>query len=153
MNIGYIAPDGSRGYHRNGYLRDASLGQTYAVVLRESDNRVVRVWIAPDSPERFQVPWQEVLEFWTFPRSIVDAIPLDHLHPAPNQLVDVSGNYYVFYAGAWRHIPDIPTFQHRGYFWCDITSADANFLRRVAVGRALAPSGTPEDPNYPTCRE
>ncbi len=153
MSIGYIARDGSRGYHRNGYIRDASLGQTYAVVNRESDNRVVRIWIAPDSPERFQVPWQEVLEFWTFPRSVVDAIPLDHLHPAPNQLVDVSGNYYVFYAGAWRHIPDIPTFQARGYFWCDITSADPNFLRRVAVGRALAPSGTAEIANYPNCRE
>ena len=29
MNIGFIAPDGTRGFHRNGYIRDEGLGQTY----------------------------------------------------------------------------------------------------------------------------
>ncbi len=153
MFIGFIAADGTRGYHRSGYIRDEGLGQTYAVVNRESDNRVVRIWIAPDSEARYQVPWQDVLDFWTFPQSVVNAIPLDEMFPADNQLVDVGGNFYVYTSGAWRHIPDIPTFQARGYFWCDITSADANFLSRVRVGRALQPSGTAEIPNYPNCRE
>ena len=153
MFIGFIAADGTRGFHRNGYIRDESLGQTYAVVNRESDNRVVRIWIAPDSAERYQVPWQSVLDFYTFPQSIVNTIPLDEFYPADNQLVDVAGNFYVFTEGAWRHIPDIPTFQSRNYYWCDITSADANFLSRVRVGRPLQPSGTAEIPNYPNCRE
>ena len=99
------------------------------------------------------MPWQDVLDFWTFPQSVVNAIPLDDLHPADEQLVDVGGMFYVFTAGAWRHIPDIPTFQARGYFWCDITSADANFLSRVRVGRPLQSSGTAEIANYPNCRE
>lgn len=153
MNIGFIAADGTRGFHRSGYIRDEGLGQTYAVVNRESDNRVVRIWISSESPERFQVPWQDVLDFWTFPQSIVNAIPLDDLHPADEQLVDVGGMFYVFTAGAWRHIPDIPTFQARGYYWCDITSADSGWLSRVRVGRPLQSSGTAEIPNYPNCRE
>ena len=153
MTIGFLAPDGTRGFQRNGYVRDVSLGQTYAVVLRESDNKVVRVWIAPDSPERFAVPWDEVLEFYTFSPNIVDTIPLDETHPAEKQIVKVGIDWYVYLAGAWRHIPDIPTFQARGYFWCDVTSADIGFLRRVLTGRALQPSGTDEVAGYPSCRE
>lgn len=153
MTIGFIAADGTRGFHRFGYIRDEGLGQTYAVVNRESDNRVVRVWIAPDSAERYQVPWQDVLDFWTFPQSVVNAIPLDEMHPAENQLVDSGGDFYVYTSNAWRHIPDIATFQARGYFWCDITSADAQWLSRVRIGRPLQSSGTLEIPNYPNCRE
>ena len=153
LSIGWIAPNGTRGYNRNGYIRDEGLGQTYAVVNRESDNKVVRVWIAPDSEERYAVPWEEVLEFYTFPQAIVNAIPLDELHPAVNQLVQLGGDYYVYYAGSWRHIPDIPTFQARGYYWCDVTSADTGFLRRVLIGRALQSSGTDETIGYPNCRE
>ena len=153
MNIGYIAPDGSRGFNRNGYIRDEGLGQTDGVVVRESDNRVVRVWIAPDSAERYQVPWQDVLDFWTFSQSIVNAIPLDEMHPAENQLVDSNGDYYVFTAGAWRHIPDIPTFQARNFYWCDMTSADTGWRGRVRIGRPLQSSGTMEIPGYPNCRE
>ncbi len=153
MNIGYIGPDGSRGFNRNGYIRDEGLGQTYGVVVRESDNRVVRVWIAPDSAERYQVPWQDVLDFWTFPQSIVNAIPLDEMHPAENQLVDSNGDYYVFTAGAWRHIPDIATFQARSFYWCDMTSADTGWRGRVRIGRPLQSSGTDEIAGYPNCRE
>ena len=153
MDIGFIAADGTRGYSRFGYIRDASLGQTYAVVNRESDDRVVRIWIAPDSAERYQVPWDEVNDFWTFPQSIVNAIPLDEMHPADNQLVDFHGDYYVFTAGAWRHIPDIGTFQARNFYWCDMTSADTGWLSRVRIGRPLQSSGTAEIPNYPNCRE
>ena len=51
--IGSISPDGSvRYYNADGYIRDNDRGQTYAVVERESDGMVVRVWIAPDSLER-----------------------------------------------------------------------------------------------------
>lgn len=152
MNIGFIAPDGTRAFHRSGYVRDESLGQTYAVVVRESDNRVVRVWISPDDPIVNEIPWPEVLEFYDFHRNIVDAIPLDEMHPAPNQLVDAGGRFYVYYAGEWRHIPDIPTFQARNFYWCDMTSADANWLRRVSIGRPLQSSGGTADPNYPNCR-
>lgn len=153
MTIGFLAPDGTRGFQRNGYIRDESLGQTYAVVVRESDNRVVRVWIAPDSAERYQVPWEEVLEFWTFPQSVINAIPLDEMHPAVNQLVDSNGDYYVFFAGEWRHIPDIPTFQARNFYWCDMTSADAGWRNRISIGRPLQSSGTDEIAGYPNCRE
>lgn len=153
MPIGVIAPNGTRSFHRSGYVRDESLGQTYAVVLRVSDNRVVRVWISPDDPIVDDIPWPEVLEFYNFHRNIVDAIPLDEMHPAPNQLVDAGGRFYVFYAGEWRHIPDIPTFQARNFYWCDMTSADANWLSRVSIGRPLQSSGGTDDPNYPNCRE
>jgi hypothetical protein len=153
MPIGFLAPDGTRGFQRNGYIRDESLGQTYAVVNRESDDKVVRVWIAPDSPERYKVPWDEVIEFYTFRPNIVNAIPLDETHPAEKQIVKVGIDWYVYLANAWRHIPDIPTFQARGYYWCDVTSADIGFLSRVRTGRALQSSGTDEVAGYPSCRE
>ncbi len=50
---GYVADDGvTRSYHRSGYIRDNDLGQTYAVVKRDVDGMVVRVWIPAGSDLR-----------------------------------------------------------------------------------------------------
>ena len=70
-----------------GYVRDDSLGQTYAVLRRESDGEIVRRWIAPDSPLALIVPWDDVNSKYTFPVLVIVTIPLDEKRPHPNQLV------------------------------------------------------------------
>ena len=44
IGIGWIATDGSSQV-LVGFIRDESLGQTYAIVRREDDGMVVRRWI------------------------------------------------------------------------------------------------------------
>ena len=160
LTPGYLAPNGGRSFNPRGYIRDSDLargGQTYAVVRRESDNQVVRMWISPESPERFAVPWDVVNQPpYTVPVGVLSAIILDETRPAENQLArrfdaNTDGRIYVFRSGSWHWIPDIPTFQAEGLYWCDVTAADAGFFRRAYIGAPLPPSGTAEDPNYPNC--
>ncbi|MDE2816326.1 MAG: hypothetical protein OXK81_06440 [Chloroflexota bacterium] len=160
LTLGYLAPNGGRGFNPRGYIRDDDLargGQTYAVVRRESDNKVVRMWVSPESPERFQVPWETVnLPPYTVPVSVLSTIPLDETRPVENQLArrfdaGSDGRIYVYRNNAWHWIPDIPTFKAEGFYWCDVTAADVGFFRRANIGTALPRSGTADDPNYPDC--
>ncbi len=151
---GYVAADGvTRSYHRSGYIRDNDLGQTYAVVKRDVDGMVVRVWIPAGSDYVNEVPWANVLANFTFDTMVVEAIPLDEMYPSDNQLVRNTNDdrIYVYVGGEWRWIPDIPTFQAWGFYWCNITAADAGFFDRVMTGNPLPRSGTQDDPNYPVC--
>jgi hypothetical protein len=152
---GWISASGDSYFNPRGYIRDDDLGQTYAVVIRESDDSVVRVWIAPNTAEAGAVPWSNVLANYTVPVGVLSAITLDDMNPANDQLVRSfvgdEPRIYVYRSGAWRHIPDIPTFQAFGFYWCDITAADADFFDRVSPGNALPASGGSADPNYPSC--
>ncbi|MCY4438063.1 MAG: hypothetical protein OXE05_12115 [Chloroflexi bacterium] len=162
LNLGWLLPNGTRHFTRTGYIRDNDIyrgGQTYAVVRRESDHEVVRIWISPESPERYDVPWAVVNHPpFTVPVRILSAIKLDESRPVENQLVrrfDAGGDgrIHVYRDGAWRWIPDIPTFQSEGFFWCDVTAADADFFSRARalIGTPLPASGGVADPNYPSC--
>jgi len=160
LSLGYLAPNGGRGFNPRGYIRDGDLargGQTYAVVRRESDNQVVRMWISPESPERGEVDWDTVnLPPYTVPVGVLSTIPLDETRPVENQLArrfdaNTDGRIYVYRNGAWHWIPDIPTFEANGFYWCDVTAADPGFFRRAYIGDALPRSGTEKDPNYPDC--
>lgn len=162
LSLGFLAPNGERAFHRRGYIRDSDLargGQTYAVVRREGegDNKVVRVWVSPESPERHAVPWDIVNRPpYTVPVGVLSAIPLDETRPVENQLArrfdDRSdGRIYVYRNNAWHWIPDIPTFEANGFFWCDVTAADVGFFRRANIGAPLEQSGTAHNPNYPNC--
>lgn len=160
LTPGYLAPNGGRSFNRLGYVRDddpSRGGQTYAVVRRESDNQVVRMWISPESPERHEVPWNTVTRPpYTVPVGVLSAILLDETRPVENQLArrfdaNTDGRIYVFRNGAWHWVPDIPTFEAEGFFWCDVTAADSGFFRRANIGAPLPASGTAADPNYPPC--
>ena len=158
LRHGWVAADGAaRSYNARGYIREAENqgrgGQTYAVVERRSDGKIVRVWISPDSPYLSLIDWRAVIPNYTFSTAVVEAIPLDETSPAANQLARYSGDerIFVFFGGAWRWIPDIMTFQYHKFYWCDVTSADAGFFDRVTAGDALPRSGTQDDPDYPVC--
>ena len=150
LSLGILGSDGT--LIPNGYIRDNDLGQTYAVATRESDGAIVRVWISSHSPFVGEVDWASVLAFYNHPVDVVNAIPLDHTAPADNQLVDAGGTWYVYLAGKWRHIPDIPTFQSRGFFYCDLTTASAGWADNVDLGQALPSEGGEEQVGYPSCR-
>ena len=158
LTAGFLAPDGSRAFHQRGFIRDEDQNQTYAVVIREADDRVVRIWVSPDSPERLNVPWGTVNQNYTVPTDVILAIPLDETRPAENQLVrrfdfGGQGRIYVYRHGRWQWIPDIPTFEANGFYWCDVTAADADFFNRARalIGSPLPRSGGTQDPNYPVC--
>ncbi len=152
VGVGLLSADGMLSPHASGYIRDSDLGQTYAVANRESDGMIVRVWISSSSPHVSDIDWSAVLDFYNVPKDVVNAIPLDHTAPAANQLVDAGGTWYVYTGGAWRHIPDIPTFQSRGYYYCDLTTATADWADSITPGQALPSVGGEEDPDYPVCR-
>ena len=159
--IGRLYTDGSAQFVNGGYIRQdrdpqgRGYGQTYGIVKRDSDGEIVRKWISSADPIVMSggIDWPVVEMHYTYPRDVISAIPLDEMHPAHNQLVrnDADGKIYVYRTGAWRHIPDTATFKYHGFFWCDVTSADADFFNRFTEGGALAPSGTADDPNYPSC--
>ena len=128
VGVGVLTSDGMVIPHVNGYIRDNDLGQTYAVVTRD-DGMIVRTWISSSSPLVGDIVWSTVLDFYNVPKDVVNAIPLDHMHPAPNQLVDAGGTWYVYLGGAWRHIPNIATFQAYGFFYCDLTTASGRLDR------------------------
>ena len=141
-----------------GYVRDDSLGQTYAVLRRESDGEIVRRWIAPDSPLALIVPWDDVNSKYTFPVLVIVTIPLDEKRPHPNQLVrrfDGGDDRILSYDAdllQWRHVPDEATFQVLEFYWCDVTAADTGFFDRVHIGIPHPPTTVPARDDYPSCR-
>ena len=157
VGIGWISRDGQR-IIVIGFVRDGDLGQTYAVVRREGDGRVVRRWIAPDSPLVYAVPWAVVNTQYTFPVGVILAIPLDDQYPWPNMLTrrfDGGDDRILAYdaeLGQWRHVPDLATFQARGYYWCNVTAADAGFFDRITLGPPYPSSGVPPRADYPVCQ-
>ena len=134
------------------------MGQTYAVVRREGDGQVVRRWIAPDSPLVYAVPWASVNTQYTFPVQVILAIPLDEQYPWPNMLTrrfDGGDDRILAYdaeLGQWRHVPDEGTFQALGYYWCNVTAADAGFFGRITLGPPYPSSGVPPRADYPVCQ-
>ena len=155
--IGWISRDGQT-IIAVGFVRDGDLGQTYTVVRRESDGQVVRLWIAPDSPLVYAVPWPEVLAQYTFPVGVILTIPLDEQYPWPGQLARRfdGGDDRIFSYDAelaqWRHVPGLPTFQALGFYWCDVTAADAEFFTRITIGAPHPATTMPAQPDYPVCR-
>ena len=141
-----------------GYVRDDSLGQTYAVLRRESDGEIVRRWIAPDSPLALIVPWDDVNSKYTFPVLVIVTIPLDEKRPHPNQLVrrfDGGDDRILSYDAdllQWRHVPDPATFQVLEFYWCDVTAADVGFFDRIHIGIAHPTTTVPARDDYPSCR-
>jgi hypothetical protein len=154
MSIGFLSEDGQLSPDANGYIRDDFRGQTYAVVNRESDGMVVRVWISHTSPYAGQIDWANVLAFYNVDTDVLNAIELDYTRPADRQLVKSGDPIYVYLAGAWRHIPNIVTFQANGYYWCDVAQAAEGWVERAGIqlGQALPPSSGTADPDYPSCR-
>ena len=140
-----------------GVIRDATLGQTYLVVRREADGRIVRRWVPPSSPFVYQIPWAVVNTQYTVPVGVIGAIPLDDQFPEPNLLVRRfdGGDDRIFGYDAnlqqWRHVPDIATFQSLGFYWCNVTAADAGFFERLNPGPAYPASDIPARGDYPNC--
>ena len=157
VGVGWIRRDGQR-IIVIGFVRDGDLGQTYAVVRREGDGQVVRRWIAPDSHLIYAVPWPIVNTQFTFPVGVILAIPLDDQYPAPNMLMrrfDGGDDRILAYdasLGQWRHVPDLATFQARGYYWCNVTAADAGFFERITLGPPYPASSVPARGDYPVCQ-
>ena len=137
-----------------GFIRDETLGQTYQVV-RRADGAIVRQWVSPSSPLVFQIPWADVNSSFTVPVGVVGSIPLDDMAGTEGQLVrrfDGGDDRIFSYAmGQWRHVPDIATFQALGFYWCDVTAADASFFDRISMGAAHPASSTPARMDYPSC--
>ena len=52
----------------------------------------------------------------------------------------------------WRHIPNWPTFQALGFYWCDVTAADATFFQRISEGPPYPATTMPARADYPNCR-
>ena len=157
LAIGSISADGLT-VVMAGVIRDGDLGQTYAVVRREGDGQVVRRWIAPDSPLRYEVPWPIVNTQYTFPVRVILAIPLDDQYPPPNMLTrrfdggDDRTLAYDAELGQWRHVPGPATFQALGFYWCNVTAADAGFFERITQGPPYPASDVPARADYPVCR-
>ena len=137
-----------------GFIRDADFGQTYQVV-RRADGAIVRQWVSPNSPLVYQIPWAVVNSAFTVPVGVIGSIPLDDMAGAEGQLVrrfDGGDDRIFSYAmGQWRHVPDIATFQALGFYWCDVTAADASFFDRISMGAAHPASSTPARMDYPSC--
>ena len=81
IGVGWLAADGTEQV-LVGFVRDGTLGQTYAVVRRESDGQIVRWWIAPDSPWVSVIPWELVNRDYTFPVGGDRRDPLGRAVPA-----------------------------------------------------------------------
>ncbi len=157
LPIGWISRDGTRQIPL-GFVRDASLGQTYAILRRESDGQIVRWWIAGNSPWVYAIPWAEVNSRYTVPLAVLALVPLADQYPQPNQLVrrfDGGDDRILAYdAGLkqWRHVPDLATFQALGFYWCDVTAADGAFFERITLGPPYPASSEPARSDYPSCR-
>ena len=112
--------------------------------------------MSPNSPLVYQIPWAVVNSQFNVPVGVVGAIPLDDQAGAPGQLVrrfDGGDDRIFSYdgMGGWRHVPDIPTFQALGLFWCDVTAADAGFFDRITIGSPHPATGMPAMSDYPNC--
>lgn len=156
VGVGWLAADGSE-IVPVGFVRDASGGQTYAIVRRELDGKVVRYWVAPGSALALVVPWDEVKRDFTYPVEVIVTIPLDDQYPQPDQVArrldgeDERIFSYDHGMDFWRLVPDEATFQVLGFYWCHVTAADATFWERVAIGVAHPPTTLPAQADYPVC--
>ena len=156
LGIGWFARDASARVVV-GIIRDETLGQTYYIARHEGGNCIVRRWIPSYDLIVYHIPWAVVNTEYSVPVEVVSAIPLDHTAPEPNMLVrrfdsdDV--RIFSFDPGLlqWRHIPNYATFQAMGFFWCDVTSADASFFERMNEGPPFPVIDTPERGDYPNC--
>ncbi len=156
LAIGSISADGTR-LVLGGVIRDETAGTTYVVVRRASDGRVVRRWVSPDSPLVYQIPWAVVNTQYSVPVGVLAAIPLDDQVPTPNLLVrrfdGGDDRIFAYDRGLqqWRHVPDVATFQALGFYWCNVTAADADFLARISQGPPYPASQAPARADYPSC--
>ena len=104
------------------------------------------------------MPWASVNTQYTFPVGVILAIPLDDQHPPPNMLMrrfDGGDDRILAYdaaLGQWRHVPDLGTFQALGFYWCNVTAADAGFFERITLGPPYPASGVPPRADYPVCQ-
>ena len=157
VGVGWMAADGSE-IVPVGFVRDASGDQTYAVVRRALDGKVVRYWVAPDSALALVVPWEEVKSNFTYSVDVIITIPLDDQYPQPDQVArrfdggDERIFSYDYGMDFWRQVPDTATFQVLGFYWCDVTAADATFWERVTIGVPHPPTSLPEQADYPNCQ-
>ena len=151
LGVGWIAADGLT-LEAGGIVRDAARGQTYTVIRRKADGMIVRRWVASDDPLVNAVPWDRVNRRFTFPAEVLAAIPLDERYPLPNQLAQrFDGSEEQVWAydagtGHWWQVPDLATFQARGFYWVNVTAADADFVTRVTTGAAV-PRPIPPPPS------
>ena len=156
LAIGSISADGTT-VVMGGVIRDETFGQTYLVVRRASDGRIVRRWVPPSSPFVHRIPWAVVNTQFTVPVTVVGAIPLDDQFPEPSLLArrfDGADDRIFGYDAVlqqWRHVPDIATFQALGFYWCNVTSADDAFFERITPGPPYPASTTPARGDYPNC--
>ena len=157
LGIGWVSRDGSR-VVMVGVIRDQTLGQTYYIARLEGSPRVVRRWISPTSPLVGSVNWPLVNTRFTVPVEVIRTIELDERLPEHNMLVRRfdGGDDRIFAYDAtiarWRHIPDWPTFQALGFYWCDVTAADSGFFDRITIGPPYPATLQPARANYPNCR-
>jgi hypothetical protein len=155
VRVGRMSPTGEVALA--GILREEGTGNTYALVRRESDARVVRRWIGPEDPLRFQLQWASVGQVSTYDVALVSTVPLDETVPQPGQSVrrfDGTDNRIFAWDAAsrvWRVVPDVATFQALGLYWCGVTSADETFATRATPGTPFPPAGTAERSDYPSC--
>ena len=137
-----------------GFIRDESMGQTYQVV-RRADGAIVRQWVSPNSPLVYQIPWAVVNTQFTVPVGVILTIPLDDQSGSEGQLArrfdGGDDRIFSYDAGQWRHVPDIPTLQALGLYWCDVTAADSGFFDRISIGPAHPASDQPARSDYPNC--
>ena len=156
LGIGWVSMDGSR-VILVGVIRDTPLGQTYIIVRHEGDNRVVRRWVSPTSPLIHAIDWNVVNTQYTVPTAVLAAVPLDDRLPEPNMLARRfdGGDDRIFAYDAelqqWRHIPNWPTFQALGFYWCNVTAADAGFFDRITIGPPYPATTEPARDDYPNC--
>ena len=127
FSIGWLSDDG-RTYLVAGIIRDPE-GQTYTIIRHEKDDCIVRRWVPPYHTLVQSIPWKYINSRYTVPKGVLGTLPLDPLKPVHNLLIHrFDGDderIYAFDANLqqWRHVPDIATFQARGYYWCDVTAA------------------------------
>ena len=157
LGIGWIASNGSEQVVVS-FLRDEQLGSVYIIVRHESDGRIVRRWVPPDSDLTANIPWDTVIRDFSVPTAVLVAVPLDHRFPEPNQLVRYFAKEddpifaYDPALQKWRRVPDEATFQDLGFFKCDMTMADVGFFEQIEIGPAYPVSETPAREDYPHCR-
>ena len=150
IGVGWIAADGMD-IVLVGFVRDADLGQTYAVVRREVDGLIVRHWLAPTDPLIQAIPWERLTTQYMLPTAVLATIPLDERHAAPHQLArrfDGADDRLFAYDAThdrWRHVPDLATLRAQSFTWPNVTAADADFVTRVAPGAAV-PQPLPPPP-------
>lgn len=156
LRIGRVSSDGLS-QDPASIIRDRNTGATSVVVRHHGDPCVVRRWVPPDSPLVNAIPWKVVKTHYTVPAAVVAAIPLDERLPEPNMLArrfnGVDLRIFAFDAklGLWRHVPDIATFQHLGFYWCNVNAADPRFFERITIGPPFARSLEPARADYPSC--